>query len=90
MEQIIPATLIQLAASVIVLKLSGYTQSVMGHGKQQWTPANSWQNRPLRTRIFKREYLNTVRDGVITYARKHLRTARVHKTVLGRNPRRVL
>lgn len=45
----IEPTLIQFAALVIVLKLSGYSQSVDGHGKQQLSPSAFEQNRPSTT-----------------------------------------
>lgn len=48
-EQAILATLIQLAESVISLKLSGYTHSVCGHGKQQLGPKIEEQNLPWVT-----------------------------------------
>jgi hypothetical protein len=45
----IDPTLIQFAAAVIVLKSSGYNQSVDGQGKQQLTPKLFEQNRPSMT-----------------------------------------
>ena len=44
--QTIDRTLIQFAAKAMVLKLSAYSQSVTGHGKQHDGPNNSEQNRP--------------------------------------------
>lgn len=42
---------IQLATVPMVEKLSGYTQSVMGHGRQQSIePEIAWHNRPSTSR----------------------------------------
>lgn len=44
-----PTTLIQLAASVITPKLSGYSHCVLGQGRQQLGPSADEQNLPSTT-----------------------------------------
>jgi len=48
-EHITPNTFTQFAAVVIESKLSGYSHSVCGHGRQQLGPNKSEQNRPFTT-----------------------------------------
>jgi hypothetical protein len=48
-EHITPNTFTQFAALVIESKLSGYSHSVCGHGRQQLGPNKAEQNRPFTT-----------------------------------------
>jgi len=48
-EHVTPTTFTQFAAMVIESKLSGYSHSACGHGRQQLGPNISEQNRPFRT-----------------------------------------
>jgi hypothetical protein len=58
--------LIQFAARVMVLKLSGYSQSVEGHGKQHDGPSASEHNLPLTTKLCQQRG-NTKRQEMFSH-----------------------